>query len=411
LINQPELYFDPDLTKIPIISSLASDDEEKASFMAKIEVAYTRSKDVITEYHKKMLELKDLYDDINSTRLKFAWCKRLGHIILRDYSIMIGGTEIDKQYGEWLSIWHQLTGNMNMEKVYNKMIGNVSSMTSFDRKTKDAYTLMIPLQFWFNRYNGLALPLVALEYHDVTLTLTTRDINECCYIEEGELIYIKETDITSTDNGLYLDELDETNGFDLDMTLVMDYIYLDTNERRRFAQSSHEYLIEQIQVNEFEGITTDKFSVKLSFNHPSKFIVWTMRKKSNLQNDDGGNECRWDDFSSGTTGFGNPIKNARISFNGYERVIKIDNTFFNYLQPRQHFSNTPSDGVNLYSFSIHPEEYQPFGQSNMSRLKRVTLNIELDPDYVSDDMILTAYSMNYNILRFVQGMSGCAYTY
>ena len=134
--------------------------------------------------------------------LMFAWVNRIGHVLLDEIEIRIGGHKIDRQYGDWLNIWYELSANRNMENIYFKMIGNVPELTKFDRTIKPKYKLLIPMQFWFNRYNGSSIPLVALEYHDVSYHVKFRNIQDVSYIENNNKIFVSETK-----DQLFLDEV------------------------------------------------------------------------------------------------------------------------------------------------------------------------------------------------------------
>ena len=172
-------------------------------------------------------------DEVN----KFAWCKRLGHALIDYATLTIGGSQIDKQYGMWLDMWYELTHKKSQEKGYKQMIGEVPEMTKFSTvaEGKRGYTLFVPLQFWFCRNPGLALPLIALQYHEVKIELK---------IARKEHLIVCTRDFKSTDTYKQI-ELG-------DVSLLVNYVFLDSEERRKFAQVGHEYLIEQLQ---FTGST------------------------------------------------------------------------------------------------------------------------------------------------------------
>lgn len=372
-------------------------------------------------YFDDLLTKREALADESNDNLKFAWVERVGHAIIERIEIQIGGHKIDRHFGDWLNIWYELSANRDMEDVYFKMIGNVDVLTNFDRVPKPRYLLKIPLQFWFNRFNGLALPLVAMEYHDAIFHVKFRDIEEVSYIEQDKTIQYG-----NIDGGIFLDEVPEQTGIDIEASMVIDYIYLDSAERRRFAQSSHEYMIEQLQMLEFTNVTKKDFQVVLNnFVHPSKELIWVSQKQRYTQNLEGYTKLRWDNYSLTDANKGNPIAFSSVDFHSYSRVTRLDGNYFNYVQPYETHNTTPSDGINMYSFSLFPEESQPSSAANFSRLARVTLFLEFDASLfpvgpiatpfqngVEDEaLIVRIYTRGLNILRFASGMGGLAFAY
>jgi len=376
----------------------------KALIFDKMELGLLLSKRVHQKYFDLMQVAKTNYEDSINPLVKFAWVDKLGHSLVEYIDLFIGGNKIDRHYGDWLNIWYELSRNKNLDAVCDKMIGNISELTSFDRIVKPSYDLYVPLQFWFCRNNGLALPLVALEYHDVYFNVKFRKIEEVSYMEDGKLINME-----NINEELYLNELSMDEGVYLYASLLVDYIYLDSSERRKFAQSSHEYLIEQVQINEFPDVSVSNMSCSLDFNHSCKELIWVAQKTSNTTNTDGYTQCKWDNY---TVDPGNTIISSQLDFNGYERSPKNISTYYNYVQALNTHSNAPSEGINLYSFCLNPEEHQPSGQCNISRLSKVLLHLDFDPSLVagSQDIDIRVYATNYNILRLVSGMAGMAYT-
>jgi hypothetical protein len=363
-------------------------------------------------YFNDLKEKRQKHEDESNQNLKFAWVERVGHAILDDIEIRIGGHKVDRQYGDWINIWYELSANRNMQEVYFKMIGNVDELTSFNREIKPRYKLQIPMQFWFNRYNGLSIPLVALEYHDVTYHVKFRKLEEVSYIEEEKLVFVSDLQ-----DNLFLDEVSDELGINIEATLLIDYIYLDSTERRRFAQASHEYLIDQIQRLEITNVTQPIKQIVLNnFVHPTKELIWIVQKKRYTQNIDGSNQTRFDNYSLTDDNKGNPIKFSTLDFHSYNRVQRYCGCYFNYVQPYQHHHTTPSDGINMYSFSLFPEEYQPSCTANFSRLSRIVLTLEFDnilfPEGENpENLIVRIYTRNTNILRILSGLGGLAYSY
>jgi hypothetical protein len=253
--------------------------------------------------------------------------------------VEIGGQLIDRQYGDWMEIWNELTLPAGKETGYNVMI---KAECNLDTK---AY---VPLEFWFCRNIGLALPLIALQYHEVKINI----------------------EFSSTEFG--------------DATLWADYIFLDTDERRRFAQLSHEYLIEQVQFTGGETINSSNLSAKLSFNHPVKELIWQETNRAKLGN-------------------------TKLMLNGNDRFAERDTKYFTHVQPYQHHTNIPdsSCNINVYSFALKPEEHQPSGTLNMSRIDTAQLKIS---DISQGTGEVNIYAHSYNVLRILSGMGGLAYS-
>lgn len=331
------------------------------------------------------------------------WLREVGHFLVKTVEIQIGGQTIDKHWGEWLSIWAALTLPANKDFGYAAMIGENITATADDAASIDAQTLYIPMQFWFNRNPGLALPLIALQFHEVRVKFEFRNARD---------VYVG----TAASNTLALGTT----------SLWVDYIYLDTDERRRFAKQSHEYLIEQLQFNGDETISsTTSVKPKLNFNHPCKALVWVLQNDLNLSSsnqvqDAGGNgdlydRRNWSDSTTLTSG-GNPILTAKLKLNGHDRYAEQTGEYHDLVQAYYHWSRIPggtgvgskyttSRGINTYSFALHPEKHQPSGTLNWSRIDNSTLELT----FASQSGVLKIFVINYNVLRITAGMGGLAY--
>ena len=290
-----------------------------------------------------------------------------GAVALKEIELEIGGQQIDKHYGHWLEVYAEITepnhagtvgtqGSSDGTKFQNmSCMGGVKAAAS-------ATKAFVPLQFWFCRNPGLALPLIALQYHEVKVILT----------------------VTS-----------ESNADPSALDLWVDYIYLDTDERRRFAQVSHEYLIEQLQYQSGGSAATTH---DLNFNHPVKELIWT-----------GGFSETNGTFADLATG------DYYLKLNGHDRFAARDLKYFTRTQVWQHHtgpggidSDTAAtagqlkDRIAVYSFALKPEEHQPSGTCNFSRIDNAQLNNPSDA--------LDIYAVNYNVLRIMSGMGGLAYS-
>ena len=203
-------------------------------------------------------------------------------------------------------------------------------------------------------------------------------------------------------------------------SLFVDYIYLDTEERRRFAQVSHEYLIEQLQFTGTESVTSTTNNIKLSLNHPCKELIWVVQNPSYI---DCNSTINYP-WAYTDSILGNPTASAKLQLNGQDRFTEREGEYFNSVQPYQHHTRTPSIGINCYSFALKPEDLQPSGTCNFSRIDNAVLNLTLTPYtfetfaldfsghnyYPQTSANVNVYATNYNVLRIMSGMGGLAYS-
>jgi len=507
---------------------------------------------------------------------KVAWVRRLGHAMIKTVEITIGGSQIDKHWGTWLDVWSELTLPSGQERGYAKMIGDVPQLTTLSESIPEGYQLYVPLQFWFCRNYGLALPLIALQYHDVRLNFEFEEIDKLVVFTRG-----CGRKLEPSFSGLQYKNAG----------VLIDYVYLDSEERRRFAQVGHEYLIEQLQTPgeqnlqvQGSGSAATNQNFTLNFNHPCKEIIWTHKlgafngqsrqtwflAYSNFDSWVGGWEnavqeaannlaksmisveasnpfsssnsssvqpvnfqpanepivtyiidgITWKFISVNTTnlgsetlnawilrnpisfgnvnlasglvdvtveldfqdlgiatpplvevtvtennlslanlsipltvgysqdfvdrrldsakcndvhivqfnnygltldGQGNMVVSAKLVLNGHDRFEEREGSYFNNVQPWQHHTRTPKDGINVYCFALKPEEHQPTGTANMSRIDTTKL-IYKTQDVIragqrglaalnyTFDTIMLVFCTNYNVLRVMSGMGGMAYS-
>jgi hypothetical protein len=274
------------------------------------------------------------------------------------------------------------------------MIGNTTTLTT-SALTIPSATLYIPLQFWFNRNPGLALPLIALQYHEVKFNISFTPAAQN-YIKSSSAALASGT---------------PSIGY---CSLYIDYVYLDTDERRQFAQVQHEYLIEQLQFTGAESYNNSAIKSKLALNHPVKFLAWVFQLNSNLAGDDLLTANRYSDYTaSGISGGGNPyvgsdtLVDAKLQLNGQDRFSVRQAAYFNVVQPYQHFTRCPATGIYVYSFALNPEQHQPSGTVNMSRIDNATLLLNLSTGTNAGQ--LRVYAVNYNVLRIMAGIKECIY--
>jgi len=358
-----------------------------------------------------------------------------GLALIKSVELEIGGQRIDKQYGDWMYIWNELTLPSGKKEGFDDMVGgdgfNLGKTQTSDEQTNaneiddvqdlantyvatlPATTLYVPLEFWFCRNPGLALPLIALQYHEVKVNL--------------EFAAAADAGITAV-KVKYTDPADEDNTFTYTSSeapkmtvaaLWVDYVFLDTDERRRFAQLSHEYLIEQLQFTGEENVAGSSNKIKLNFNHPVKELVWVMQQSASPFGcyDDSGSKANSGSTAAVSNGYVrtgmNLTESANIQLNGHDRFAVREGKYFNRVQPFQHHTNVPSNkGINVYSFALKPEEHQPSGTLNFSRIDSAILSVKAmskSAAYLNPSKI-RVYAVNYNVLRVMSGMGGLAYS-
>jgi hypothetical protein len=451
-----------------------------ANFNKRVTCTISRNGDLISRiYLQVTLPSIDVDNTFGDGSGNFSWVPFVGQFLIDEVEVEIGGQRIDKHYGDWLHIWNELTLPTGKAREYLSMVngfGGITAVAAGDASGScstcvteptayaaqlaacmnanlaglgsdcalglstcynSAYvdaspaqlnsgagclipeqTLYIPLEFWFNRHTGLALPLIALQYHEVKINLT---FNDWRYLVNMEGI-----------NGAATSYLNQ-QGLQA-ASLYVDYIYLDTEERRRFAQVAHEYLIEQLQFTGEESVTSSSNKIQMSFNHPVKELIWVVQNPSYLDCNSATNQpWRYTDAY-----MGNPVAVAKIQLNGHDRFSEREGKYFNTVQPYQHHTASPSTGINVYSFALKPEELQPSGSCNFSRIDNAVLNLTLQPSTfltaidsfnANDDTpssfpstntytttpsqnsaLVRIYAVNYNVLRIMSGMGGLAYS-
>ena len=401
--------------------SIAQTLNGNATFGKKATCIVSRNGDLLTHAYLHVV-LPSLTEDdwdfllgpspsLDKSKYQLCWSNYVGLAMIDHVKLEIGGQEIDKHYGQWMYIWKELTMTKEKSEGYKRMVGGTDS-SGWLLLGNAVYEneLHIPLDFWFNINPGLALPLIALQYHEVKFHFEFRHVKDLvvlCNRDDGHLENPKHYNI-------YSNKIQPKN-----LDLYLEYIYLDTDERRRFAQMSHEYLIEQVQTSSTTTVTTDTYNGRLNFNHPCKELIWVIQREDNIEYND------WFNFSSfgpGNEKIGNDIlKTGILKLNGHYRFDSHRSAlYFRQVQPFYHHTNIPDSHIYVYSFGLRPEEHQPSGTCNMSRIDNTNLHLKFNKSTVSPvihDLIeevgvkhVTVYTRNYNVLRIMSGMGGMAYS-
>jgi hypothetical protein len=389
----------------------------QADFGRRVTATISRNGDLIQQMYLEVVL------PIVATVSSADWTYGVGNALVKQAEIEIGGQLIDRQYGDWMNIWTELTVPAGKRDGYDNMVGNAplasTGLQEGSLSSAAALRLYVPLQFWFNRNPGLALPLIALQYHEVKLNLEIRAL--------AELVQnFTSTGPTSTGLGC---------------KLYVDYVYLDTDERRRFAQVSHEYLIEQVQFTGSETIAqgSSNKNITLNFNHPVKELIWTHTTSNHsssylaatvgsgsLFNYSGSDAAGTDSFTTGL-----------LQLNGHDRFSVRFADYFRKVQNYEHHTRVPRVGGDMgtksdtiqkafaqyiysYSFALSPEEHQPSGTCNFSRIDNAILQLTYGADsstgaaavpaLTASSLKLNVYAVNYNVLRIMSGMGGLAYS-
>ncbi len=424
-----------------------------ANFGKRVTCTIARNGDLITKmYLQATLPAVNKVDIQDAGASAFSWVPYVGQFLIKSVEIEIGGQRIDKHYGDWLHIWNELTLPTGKNKSYVRMVNGVGGYSigsgsdscdscdgsptrvqncdifgssdyshfltvgsddlctsctiesNIDGNCLPETTLYIPFEFWFNRHTGLALPLIALQYHEVKVN-----------IELNELRYLANINGSDSEQSELLKKIN--NRGLVAASLYVDYIFLDTEERRRFAQVAHEYLIEQLQFTGDESVTSTNNKITMSFNHPVKELIWVVQNPSYISCDAACNQpWRYSDAN-----LNNPVAVAKLQLNGHDRFSEREGSYFNYVQPYQHHTASPSTGINVYSFALKPEDLQPSGSCNFSRIDTATLHLTLTSGTFSTNIydspivdqssaIVRIYATNYNVLRIMSGMGGLAYS-
>lgn len=404
------------------------------------------------------------FQDITVRDVNFKWVRNLGLNFIHSVEITVGGQRLDIQYGRWMQIWTELTVTDSKKSSYNRLVGNFYKLRpgfslyypdKGSNITIPSTRLYIPLEFWFCKNPGLAIPLIALQYDEIEVyfefnplnnlfTMGSDNLSPCAFFSAANVANSSENSLVKQ---LLAQGFNEENIFyefvngswNQNTFLLANYIYLDDDERRRFAQSSHEYLMFQVQSRVYGGIQQGPNTVELDIFHPVKELIWAFQK------DNVGDLNDWDNYTftdlahdylevkeeynnkfdfleqmpdsnfmnsinnfittietqppvaaepnflgpglSNSLAFNdylNIMLNATLLLNGHERFERRDNVFFNALQPYKYHTHSAAPGVNVYSFAIHPESEQPSGTANFSRFNKAELQFCVRRDLCDD---------------------------
>ena len=429
-------------------------------FNQRLTITISRSGDLVGPMHVE-IELPALSSNIPSTAFSsvynsnnasgtsaptanyynWCWVNYIGYRILKEVTVEIGGQPIDRHYSTWFYMWFELSTPSAKREGLQKMVGGYDvtevplGLTS---NAVVAQTLYVPLVFWFNSHPGLALPLIALQYHEVKLYIQTEQLQNCCVLLSSASttsfsnVLSLEWNVPGGPGAPTLDDAASKTPVLQNMSVWADYYYLDSEERRRFAQLSHEYLIKQVQqitttFSSFTNSGAGQIDYR-TFNHPVSFNVWGFRKTQP------GASVDWTNFTNSPPFLQflglSIVSQHKLILNGNDRYNDKNADYYNLVQPYNHFTAIPPVGLLCYSYALQPVEHQPSGTLNFSRIDNaanrfsVIANVGALNGLLAGSQLSTnnwsvssdtpyegvVYAVNYNVLRIMSGMGGLAYS-
>jgi hypothetical protein len=360
-----------------------------------------------------------------------SYTNAIGHALIQEITFEVGEQEIDRQTGEWMEIWTQFSTPSGLRGALNELIGRLEPYNTISIRpgtASDGLHLLIPLQFYFCNNPGLYLPLIALQYSPIRINITLRPLQQ--------LFWITPPQPPLTQEG-WMPACTVNVDCTTQITNIMmwgEYVYLDVEERRHFVNTTHEYVIDQVQYTPPHSVTAQQVSATISvdFNHPLKEFFFVIQRDSMLQRNE------WFNYSNMGLGELTPtylapyvnstfntgridiLSTATLQLDGYDRFAQRNATYFRLQQPYDHHTTVPANAyIYNYSFSLRPEDAQPTGTMNASRIDSIVWQLQLNPILVSPLMPLwqqrgscriTIYGHNYNVFRVINGFGGLLFT-
>jgi len=409
--------------------------------------------------------IKITLPSINLNNAECRWNKFIGFSLINYVEIEIGNKIIDKHYGEWMYIWSCLTTRNIKDDGFNKLIGNVNELTEFS-SSKDEYIIYIPLYFWFCRDSGLSLPLVSMQLDIININISFNPLNECLLIiptyyiqcsnylvnfEKYEII-TQISSITNTTNyGIYYDYdivtqklyytpitqntfdasapiYNMTNGYYvnpqsnatsyviynnttykninmIDCVVLVTYIYIDIDERKKFLSSKMDYLIEQLYFTPDIAIQGTHPKIQLLIDQPCKLVVWLVQLDNMSYANQTFNYTSFYDNNQNISQL-SLLTQTLLKLNSQNRLSQRTSDYFEFIQPYQHSNNYLPKGCFMYSYSLFPTESNPSGTTNMTEIDLIELGIKANTIISkSNTASLRSYSLCYNVWRVSSGVS------
>lgn len=397
-------------------------------------------------------------DIFASDKFRFRWIENVSQYMIYSCAVRIDTQLIDQLWGEWMDVWNELSLSTDKKGSYDKMSGNVEEFvnprllspivvidnnnisysyypvgSSLSSPSIKGRRVFIPLQFWFTKNPGLALPLIALQYQNIDITIELRAAGELYQIfDEESGIYISPDEYRSRHLNLNVGKFNEdydVNGVpnhdvslqrfmvpvnadysylapsvDIDAYLECNFVFLDEPERKPMAGNTHDYLVERVFRLDREGVGRQE-TIDLVLQNPVKEIIWITRRGDTHKYNS------WSNFTNSLLKLPNYniLSTAKFMWNGMERIEDKSAEYFNYIQPFQHHTRSPRDGIYSYSFALYPEKIQPSGSFNASTINKIQMYVTTTPPEDGNGYEFVIYAVYYNLFRVMAGSGGMVF--
>ena len=427
-----------------------------------VEFTIPRDGDAICDIYFTF-ELPDIYSD---TEVQFQWIKRIGEYLVKEVSLQLDTNQnLDKHYSEWLHAYSELNYSEGKKEGYYRMIGNVPELydpsnapgnNGIYPSTTYAPSIInrkiyLPLIFWFNKFSSLSFPLIAVQKSELKVKFLMRKLNELYTVRDTTTGY-RIKPLSNNYLGKYMSPVTNNNNLALTPRLEINNIFLDNDERKRFALAAHDYLITQVQKIE-DTYNTNIININLkNINKPVTQIIFMIRRTDMETVNEWSNFTNWnkETIPPYSNGYSNPhglpltitsstikyyktlnlLKSATLKIQGYEittgnvvnndlsnltRINGKDSVFYNQMGNFTSNNNIPNEGIYTYSFSLDNTNIQPMGAINMSSLTNKELTLNLTELYTtgytntSYNYTVLIFAVNYDILTIMGGMGGLKY--
>jgi hypothetical protein len=344
------------------------------------------------------IELQRDYIQANPGRYpKARYCDCVGFGIIDKVDLVIGGTLIDSHPGHYLQVWDELTQTPEKKQIAH-LVGRSGSEAELEELAQGKQQLYIPLQFFFCRHLMCSLPLIALQYHQVEIKVSFKDLKDVVafpgyvYDETSQTIANDTDAVAALRSASSTPSVHATHGLAKrretpkkqdypleDAKLMCNLVYLEEEERKTFAGSTHEYLVDLLQYQGPHPTTGENTTYHAYFNHPTSELIWTIVPKVSIEE---GEPFNYSALQSSYNAAGDTLIEARLQFNGYDRFQNMPAAYFREIIPAQYHTSVPTRPVYVYSFALEPEDFRPSGSVNLSRIdnvKLITKHVKFDP--------------------------------
>jgi Large eukaryotic DNA virus major capsid protein/Major capsid protein N-terminus len=334
------------------------------------------------------LESFDQFDTCTGLPRPWAhWTNAIGQFLVQRACLVIGGQVVSVLFADFLYMWEELAGKPG--KRLTEMVGKRFTRAQLVADSQEDRRLYVPLPFWFTKTSGNALPLVSLQFHGVQVHVVFANLIDCVQVSDCNTLVLK------------CNSCQPLNQNDLNARLLTTYVYLDIHERDRFATGSFEQLIDQVQ---YFTITNNQPQVRmnLNFNHPIIELMWAVKRQCQM------NVNNWFNYA-GKYGR-DPVKFVHLRLNNLPRFSAKEGRYFRLVEPYQYHTLIPESFTYCFSFALFPEEPQPSGSMNASRIDNVELILELQDELSEEQVQIVVFGRNWNIFRYREGLGGQAFS-